>query len=81
MNVFEELFNPTPGDSGGLSQSSITQQGNAWIWQNAPDTDIIRASEFSGGAMSNGGGVGSSVMTIMTAAAPTAVVASLAAWL
>jgi cyclophilin family peptidyl-prolyl cis-trans isomerase len=41
MDVAEAIFNPTPGDSGGVDQGQYTNKGNAWIKQQYPKINFI----------------------------------------
>ena len=40
METVLALFNPTPGDSNGASQTRYTLQGNEWILGKYPEIDI-----------------------------------------
>ena len=37
-----EIYNPTPGDSGGISQESYETGGNEWVLANYPDVSLIQ---------------------------------------
>lgn len=41
MEVLLAIFNPTPEDSGGVSQDGYTNKGNSWILEQYPDIDLI----------------------------------------
>jgi peptidyl-prolyl cis-trans isomerase A (cyclophilin A) len=49
MKVVEQLYNPAPRSSSGLDQTTIREQGNVWILDNYPETDIIALTEFNEG--------------------------------
>jgi len=41
FDVFQNLQNPTPNNSGGLSQKELTQKGNSWLEEQSIDVDYI----------------------------------------
>ena len=41
MDVLRAIFNPTPGNSGGVDQNAYTSKGNAWIKQQYPGIQFI----------------------------------------
>ncbi len=41
MDVATAIFNPTPGSSGGVSQSDYSTKGNAWVEKNYPGINFI----------------------------------------
>ena len=41
LDVVEKIFNPTPGDSGGIDQGKYTADGNPWLKQQYPKTNFI----------------------------------------
>lgn len=41
FDVFQNLQNPTPNNSGGLSQGELTQKGNSWLEEESIDVDYI----------------------------------------
>ena len=41
LEVFDLLYNPTPDDSGGISQAEIKSGGIEYVLTNYPETDII----------------------------------------
>jgi hypothetical protein len=78
MDVLQQkLYNPTPTDSGGLDQTEIRDQGNAWILDNYPEVDIITSVATESVARKSGGGSNSGTEVVATDAvalmAPAAV--------
>ena len=50
MDVLTAIYNPTPGESGGTSQSAYEQTGNKWILDKYPNVDLIENTAlFEGG--------------------------------
>ena len=41
LSVASKIFNPTPGDSGGVDQDQYTNKGNAWIRKQYPKINSI----------------------------------------
>ena len=41
MEVAEAVFNPTPGDRGGIDQAQYEELGNAWIREKYPGVNFI----------------------------------------
>ena len=46
MDVVANLFNPTAGESGGVSQNEYEEKGNPWILEKYPDIDIIDSTNI-----------------------------------
>jgi peptidyl-prolyl cis-trans isomerase A (cyclophilin A) len=47
MEVLQHLiYNPTPGSSDGVDQSTYQEKGNDWILQHYPEIDIITSTEL-----------------------------------
>jgi len=44
MDVVRAIYNPTPGSSGGVSQSDYMSKGDAWIQQHYPKINFITKS-------------------------------------
>lgn len=42
------LYNPTPGDSGGISQENYESGGNEWVLANYPDVSMIQSITYNG---------------------------------
>ena len=42
-NTLNSLYNPTPGDSGGISQIDYESGGNEWVLANYPDVSMIQS--------------------------------------
>merc|ERR1712032_390754 len=47
LDVAEEVFNPTPGDSNGVDQDSYEKRGNNWIRENYPGINFILSASVS----------------------------------
>ena len=41
MDIAEAIYNPTPGNSGGIDQDKYTDQGNSWIKRVYPRVNFI----------------------------------------
>lgn len=58
------LYNPTPDDSGGISQGDYESGGNEWVLTNYPDVSMIQSitltDDIPGADNSNDNGSGSS---------------------
>jgi hypothetical protein len=40
----KKVFNPTPGDSGGVDQESYIEKGNSWINTTYPGISFVRTA-------------------------------------
>jgi len=47
MDVATQIFNPTPGNSGGIDQDQYEANGNDWIRKNYPGTNFITSAEVT----------------------------------
>ena len=45
MDVAQKIYNPTPGNSGGIDQGQYTNQGNAWLKKKYPKTNFITSAK------------------------------------
>jgi cyclophilin family peptidyl-prolyl cis-trans isomerase len=44
LHLLQTMYNPTPGDSGGISQANVENKGNAWLLKAYPETEIIEST-------------------------------------
>jgi cyclophilin family peptidyl-prolyl cis-trans isomerase len=44
MDVAHAIFNPTPGNSGGVNQTTYGDEGNAWITKMYPGINLITSA-------------------------------------
>jgi hypothetical protein len=46
MDIAQKIFNPTPGNSGGINQDMYTKQGNEWLKKHYPKTNFITSAKL-----------------------------------
>jgi peptidyl-prolyl cis-trans isomerase A (cyclophilin A) len=46
MDTARLIYNPTPGDSNGISQLLYTKGGNAWLLPKYPNVSLITSATF-----------------------------------
>lgn len=50
MDVVQQIYNPTPGNSNGVNQGKYTAKGNQWLLSEYPDVDLILETRVDDGS-------------------------------